>query len=166
MRLRIAEIGENAVPHVLGDEATSLADLFGAAAVIGTDNLAHVLGIEPRGERRRVDEVAEQNRELPAFGTTSTALVPLGCTVPIDLLGRRHRFAPQRRNRVKQSPAVTNHADTEVFQVLGSQLRQYLAIDSVLAERRLILFEAQLSQPACDVHPGASTAMCRNDQTG
>src|SRR5262249_39576763 len=97
---------------------------------------------------------------------TSTALVPLGCSVPIDLLGRGHRFAPQRRNRVKQSPAVTNHADTEVFQVLGSQLRQYLAIDSVLAERRLILFEAQLPQPACDVHLGASTAMCRNDQTG
>ena len=44
---RIAEIGEHAVAHVLGDEATVAFDQFGATAVIGADDLPQLLGIEP-----------------------------------------------------------------------------------------------------------------------
>ena len=41
---------------------------IGAATVIGADDLAHVLGIEPRRQRGRADEVAEHHRELAALG--------------------------------------------------------------------------------------------------
>ena len=46
-------------------------DLVGstaAATVIGTDDLAHVLGVKASRERGRADEVAEHDRELAALG--------------------------------------------------------------------------------------------------
>jgi hypothetical protein len=45
--LRIAEIGENAIAHVLGDKTAIPLDRFGAAAVIGADDASQVFGIEP-----------------------------------------------------------------------------------------------------------------------
>ena len=69
MRLRIAEIGEHAVAHVLGDEpAERAATISATAAVIGADDLAQILGIEPGRERGRADEIAEHDRELAALG--------------------------------------------------------------------------------------------------
>jgi hypothetical protein len=68
MRLRIAEIGQHAIAHVLRDEAPGLGDHPGAAAMIGADDLPHVFGIEPRRERGRAHEVAEHDGELAPFG--------------------------------------------------------------------------------------------------
>jgi len=55
MRLRVAEINQNAVAHIPGDEATGSGDDFGSGAVIRGDDLAHILGIQPRGECSRTD---------------------------------------------------------------------------------------------------------------
>ena len=52
MRSRVAEIDENAVAHVLGDKAIEPGDDFGDRAMICSDDLAQILGIEPRGELR------------------------------------------------------------------------------------------------------------------
>ena len=41
----IAEIGENAVTHILGDEAGIALDQFRAAAVIGDNDAPQVLGV-------------------------------------------------------------------------------------------------------------------------
>jgi hypothetical protein len=43
-----------------------------------------------------------------------------------------------------------HHAD--VFEVLGRQLRQNCFIDRILAECRLVLFEAKAPQPTSEVH--------------
>jgi len=48
MSFRIAEIDQNAVTHILGDKAGEAGDRVGDAAVIGADDLAQILGIEPR----------------------------------------------------------------------------------------------------------------------
>ena len=48
MRARKAEIGEHAVAHELRDEAVVARDRAATGVLIGADNLAHVLGIEPR----------------------------------------------------------------------------------------------------------------------
>ena len=68
MRLRIAEIDQHPVAHVFGDKAVEPGDHLGDGAVIGGDDLAQILGIEPRGERGRADQIAEHHRQLPAFG--------------------------------------------------------------------------------------------------
>jgi hypothetical protein len=68
MRLRVAEIGEHAVAHILRNKAARALDQLGAAMVISTDDLAHVLGVEPRGKRSRANQIAEHHRQLPPLG--------------------------------------------------------------------------------------------------
>ena len=62
MRLRIAEINQHPVAHVLGDKAVKAADRLGDSAVVIPDQLAQILGIMTGRERRRADEVAEHHR--------------------------------------------------------------------------------------------------------
>ena len=72
VRSRVAEIDENTVPHVLGDKPVEAPDDIGNGAVIGGDDLVQILGIEPRGERSRTDQIAEHHAELPALGAYRT----------------------------------------------------------------------------------------------
>ena len=102
MGLRIAEIGEHAVAHVFGDEAAvALRSTSAQHVVIGRDDLSHVLGVEPRRQRGRADEVAEHHRELAALGRVG------GCRT-----GRRCRWSRigmhsgQTCNRLEQSLAM------------------------------------------------------------
>src|SRR5258706_10075388 len=67
MGLRIAEVGEHAIAHVLGDKPARLADHLRAAVMIGTHDLSHVLGVEPSRECGRTHKVTEHDRELAAF---------------------------------------------------------------------------------------------------
>ena len=48
MRSRVAQIGQYAVAHVLGDETIEPGDDLGDDAIIGGDDFAQFLGIEPR----------------------------------------------------------------------------------------------------------------------
>src|SRR5215472_16363129 len=69
MRMRVAQIDQYAVAHILGDKPVEGSDDIGNRAVKGGDDLAQILGIEPRRELGRAHEVAEHHRELTAFGT-------------------------------------------------------------------------------------------------
>src|SRR5215469_16567385 len=68
MCLRVSEIREHAVAHVLRYKSAGLSDLFSAAAMVAGDDLPHVFGIEASGESGRADEVAEHDGNLPALG--------------------------------------------------------------------------------------------------
>ena len=68
MGLRIAEIDEHAVAHVLRDEAAEALHGLGDALLIGRNDLAQVLGVHTRRECRRTDEVREHHRDLAALG--------------------------------------------------------------------------------------------------
>ena len=56
MRSRVAEINQNAITHILGDKAVEAPDDICGGAVIRGDDLAQILGVERRRERRRADE--------------------------------------------------------------------------------------------------------------
>jgi hypothetical protein len=58
---------------------------------------------------------------------------------------------------------VPNHADAQVLQVLRRQVGQDLLADLILAECRLILFEAKPPQPTSDVHGGAPVRAALHD---
>ena len=51
----------------LATKPSKPSDDLGDGAVIRADHLAQILGIEPRRERRRADQVAEHHRELTPF---------------------------------------------------------------------------------------------------
>jgi hypothetical protein len=59
--------------------------------------------------------------------------------------------------------ADRGHADAD--QVVGHQLRQYFAIDIVVAERRRVLFEPQPAQPRSYVHAVILGSEERQSQT-
>jgi hypothetical protein len=43
-------------------------------------------------------------------------------------------------------------ADPEISKIFGRQAPEHIAVNVVLAKRRLVLFEPEFPQPACDVH--------------
>ena len=68
MRLRIAEIDQHAVAHVPGNEAVEPRDHLGDRTMICRDHLTQILGVQPRREWGRADQVAEHHGQLPALG--------------------------------------------------------------------------------------------------
>ena len=72
MRLRIAEIGKNAVSHIFGDIAAKPGNDLSHGGAIGAKHLPQILWIEARGQRGRADQIAEHDSELPALGRTSS----------------------------------------------------------------------------------------------
>ena len=78
MRLRVTEIDQHPIAHVLGDKATDAGHRVGNATVVSADHLAQILGIEPHRQRRRADQIAEHDRELAALGRRSGDLTRSG----------------------------------------------------------------------------------------
>jgi len=68
VRLRVAEVGEDAVAQVLRDVALVAADRLAASVVVAAHHLAELLDVDLLGQRRRRDEVAEHDRQLTPFG--------------------------------------------------------------------------------------------------
>ena len=140
MRLRVAEIDQNAIAHVLGDKAIEAPDGIRDGAVICADDLAQILGIEPRRQRHRADQIAEHDGELSAFGFAGG--------------GRRRACCcgAEGSDRVEQPPAMPDQGDAEILQILGRQAWQDPLVDLVLAEDRHIALKAQILQPRRYVH--------------
>jgi hypothetical protein len=68
MRLGIAEIDQHAIAHIFGDKTAKAGGSVGNTAMIGADDLAQILGIEARGQRRRTNQIAEHHGQLPPLG--------------------------------------------------------------------------------------------------
>ena len=54
-------------PMYLAMKPSKLADRRRRQRVVGADDLAQILGIEPRRQRGRADQIAEHHGELPAL---------------------------------------------------------------------------------------------------
>jgi len=67
VRHGVAKIDQHAIAQVLGQIAIKLVDHLGTELMIGAHHLAVLFGIQPCGERRRADQVAEQHGEMAAF---------------------------------------------------------------------------------------------------
>ena len=78
--LGIAEIDQDAVAHVFGDEALVLADDGRAALLIGPDHVLQILGIEPARERGRIGQIAEHHGQRPPLGVAGYACETGGST--------------------------------------------------------------------------------------
>ena len=68
MGLRIAEVDEHTIAHVLRHEAAEALHSLGNAFLIGRNDLSKVLRVHARGECRRADKVREHHRHLAALG--------------------------------------------------------------------------------------------------
>ena len=61
---------------------------------------------------------------------------------------------------------MSDKSDTKILQILGRQARQDRVVDLILAECRLILFEAKAPQPTSDVHGGAPVRLALHNPPG
>ncbi|MGA7489125.1 MAG: hypothetical protein WBW74_19555 [Xanthobacteraceae bacterium] len=145
----IAEIGEHAVAHVLGDEPAVALDQRRAAAMIGADDPSHVLRIEPLRHRSRAHEVAEHHGELP----------PLGI-IRVRTRGRsawHGRRRAESRYRPEQALAVPEW-NAEFFEVDLCQFGQDIRVDRAIVESAFILAKPQASEPIPHIHGRVPTA--------
>src|ERR1700730_7151395 len=144
MRSRVAEIGEHAIAHVPGDKAIEFFDHFSDGTVICGHDLPQILGIEPRRECGRADCVEKHNGQLTPSGNIGDLL---GCC-----RGFQSAITAQSGNRSEQFAAMSDHADTDVPEIVGGQFRQHRGIDLVFTKRRLVLLQPEITEPLPHVH--------------
>ena len=143
MRLWIAEINQDAVAHVAGDKPAKALSNLCDAAMVGADDPPQILGIEPRRQRRRADQITEHHSELPAFGA--------GCRGDMGVYGAlcRDLNSPLARVQARLEGQLWHR---EVFgdayrkypnrcQVFRGQAWQHFGVDVVIAERWRVLFK-------------------------
>jgi hypothetical protein len=113
-------------------------------------DLAHVLGVEPRRQLSRTDQIAEHHRQLPPFsmgsqGSGSGALAgPASCV-----------------NRLEQALAVAE-VEPELFQIGVGEFGQDVAGNTILCEHLRMVSEPLFSEPARDVdHPSLKPSLSR-----
>ena len=73
VRAGVAEVGDHAVALELEHRPAVVVDRGGARLLVVAGQLVHDLGVDPIGEIRRPDEVAEHRRELPAITAAAFA---------------------------------------------------------------------------------------------
>src|SRR5277367_7162241 len=82
--------------------------------------------------------------------------------------GRRlaARIGPQRGYSFEEYPAMTDRTNADFLQVLLGQVREDPFVDLVVAESRLVFFEAQAPQPDHHIHQGAHNQGWRVSSAG
>jgi hypothetical protein len=145
MRPRIAEIGQHPVAHEFGDKAVIARDDAGNGVLIGADLLAQFLGVKPHRQRRRADEIAEHHRQLPPLGGV-LRLRTGRCG------GRRRCLGGGQTGDGSEETLAVPERHTELLEVDLGQLRQDVGVDFTRAKERLVLSEAEISEPTPDIH--------------
>ena len=72
--------------------------------------------------------------------------------------GLRASVGAQSGDSIKEYPAMTNRTNADLLQVFLRQVRKDPFVDLVLAECRLVAFEAKAPQPISEVHDIARTS--------
>ena len=152
LRDRKAEQRHDPVAELLRDMPAHLSDRRGRRVEIAPDQIAPVLGVERCREAGRADQIAEQDREMAAFG------------VGLERRARRRRPGRQggglfRRfgrcgeggDRLEKLLAVAQGRDAEILEIIVRQRAQQLAVDVVGAEILGVLAETDPAKPTVDV---------------
>ena len=141
MRLRVAEINEHAVAHVLRHEPAEALHSLGDAFLIGGNHFAQVLRVHASRECRRADQVREHHRDLAALGgVLRLRLSPGG---GLRCCGGRACQLADGREHYPPMPKQ----DADIFEVVISQMRECRNTNPVLGKALGVLGHAELFQP-------------------
>ena len=144
----IAEIGQDTVAQVFGQEPVEPRDHIGDAAVIDSDYLPQLFGIEALGQHRRVDEVGEHHCQLSTLGNARYSDGWDGC----EQCFRYWWSIGQRGNGIEQPAAVPDRRNSELTQILARESVENLPINVMVTERGRVLFEPKAAQPFGHIH--------------
>src|SRR5262249_27992000 len=142
MRLRITEIGKNAIAHIARDDSLVTGDDLGDVAMKARHELAHVFRIKVCRQRTRADQIAKHHGQLPSLGTLPSQF---------DRKLRRVAACPlQFGDRTQHLPAVPQQ-HTELLEIALSQIGKNGQIDRILGEALRVLSETKRPQPLGDI---------------
>ncbi len=124
-----------------------------------------------RGDRRRSPRAVPRDRAAPTApsnrpGRRTSPSAAVAPRLELGRAGPRCRTSGaaagpvrKRGNRVEQQAAVADHADAEILEVLGRQLRQHPHIDAVCLRMRARIARSQATAatPRCPSSPPATT---------
>ena len=152
---RIAEEGHEPVAEPLQHVAAKPSHRRCGLVEIGVDQAAPILGVEPRRERRRTDQIAEHDRDRAALGGDFRD------SFRWRRRSRRRGGLPRSSRRrqcgygSEQFAPIADGRDAYLLEVLRRQVRKYCFVDPVVAKRGLVSLKANLFQPRSEVHaPG------------
>ena len=134
-RSGIAEMGEDAVAPIAGDIPRPAGDDAGAGILENADDLAEILGIEPKRQRRGRDQIAEHRGQLPALSHRRRAM--RGARA---LSGRGK---PARRRSRPQKPLPLSEREAELAQIAFGQFVDRGRIDVVGGEHVVEIAETE-----------------------
>ena len=143
MGLRVAEIHEHAVAHVLRYEPAEAMHGLGDTFLVGRNDIAQVLRIHSRRECRRTDEVREHHGELAALGSVlwcGGRCSRNGCVRSILVAAREFGYRPQ------QLTAMTER-NPDLLKVLIGEIGENGKADVILRKLLRVLCETKLLQP-------------------
>jgi hypothetical protein len=138
--LRITEVHQHTVAHVLRYEPAKALDSLGDALLVGGDDLAEVLWVHARRECSRADQVREHHGDLATFGS-------------IERLWLRRRRRRRGRNDIGKLADRAKHFqpvaewNSEVSKMLISQIGKDREINAVLGKAFGVLGHAELFEP-------------------
>ena len=115
--------------------------------MIGAEDLAQILGIEARRQRRRADQIAEHHGQLAPLSRGGDRS-RLGCCLGDGLWSS----AAKRGDRRQQLAPMPDRRDAEPGQIIGRQFGQDLGVDVAGREGRRILPETEPAQPVGDIN--------------
>jgi hypothetical protein len=148
----VAEQGHQPVADFLCDMAAHFRDSCGSNIEIGTDEIAPFFSVELCGNTGRIHQIAEHHRDMPALAHGLGRWCRSRCYRGSRRYCFRAGVSAQRCNGVKQLQPMPDCRDAKLLQGLVRQTRKDRLVYLILAERRLILSEAQAPQPDHDVH--------------
>ena len=102
VRLRVAEVHDESVPEVLGDVTVEAADGSVTGRLVLAHQLPEVLGVEVGRERDRIDQIAEEDRDL----------APLACLCAARERSRAARRTNRRTGHRPGSRVRTPHTSS------------------------------------------------------
>ncbi len=119
-------------------------DFLGRFFDIGAEQVAPIFRVEPRGEFRRANEVAEHHRDQATFGVVARRTRRRRRQT--DDGGLRHlgdRFA---------QPLPVAKRDAELRQIVLGQIREDVHVDRLVAKSGFVALQTQIAQPRAKFH--------------
>src|SRR5262249_32357245 len=149
MSLGVATVDKHAVAHIPRHKTAEAAYGFSGAFLIGRNDLAQVLWVHAGGKRRRADQVGEHHCDLPSLGSIRGWASRRDDRCETDRACTRSK----RTNNFQELETSTKR-QTHLAEMILREIVQDVGVDRVLAQYRLILFEAKSLQATSDVHEG------------
>ena len=116
----------------------------GAGAAVAVEQRLHLLGVEPSGERGRVDEVDERHRHRPPFERRCRGVDGLG--------GGSSGGAVAQAGGCTQETTAMSERQAEPLEVEIGQLGGRLQVDIFAAQCVEVPFKPEAREPRFEIH--------------